>query len=298
MPFSRTGKYRQLDSRSYWSYGKMEPTVSALIPDGRILIDTAQSFVYRQGGLPGVLVAARLSGLPPNLASRFTPGTLISGYEIYEAVRQGITVPFRKSDVEVSRKVAALKSADRGGMIFQPVAGLYLNVDEIDFTSLYPSIIARYNFSPEMIGDPDRSGFLATALRPLVAMRILTKRMKKSDPQITGIDSILKWILVTCFGYTGYKNAKFGRIEVHEAITRLSRDILIRTKEIAKSMGFCRTARDRGLPLGPGPAGRRPQGARGSRDRADGGGRALRLDRLPAAPGRAWLVQPLLRPAP
>jgi DNA polymerase I len=46
-------------------------------------------------------------------------------------------------------------------------------------------------------------------------------------------------MLVTCFGYTGYKNAKFGRIEVHEEITRRSREILMQTKEIAESMGFC-----------------------------------------------------------
>ena len=45
-------------------------------------------------------------------------------------------------------------------------------------------------------------------------------------------------MLVTCFGYTGYKNAKFGRIEVHEGITKQSRDILVRTKDIAEDMGF------------------------------------------------------------
>ena len=37
-------------------------------------------------------------GSPPTLSSRFTPGTLISSYEVYEAVKQGIVVPFRKSD--------------------------------------------------------------------------------------------------------------------------------------------------------------------------------------------------------
>ena len=25
--------------------------------------------------------------------------------------------------------------------------------------------------------------------------------------------NVLKWLLVTCFGYTGYRNARFGRIE-------------------------------------------------------------------------------------
>jgi DNA polymerase I len=238
MPFSRNGKYRQMDARSYWSYGRMEHKESALIPDGRILIDTEQSFVFQEGGLEGVLMAARLSGLSPNLASRFTPGTLISSYEIYEAVKQGIAVPFRKSDPEMIRHISNLQAADRGGIMFQPAPGIYENVEEIDFTSLYPSIIVKANLSPETIEHPERAGFLPAALKPLLDLRITTKQLKKTDPRFAGIDSILKWMLVTCFGYTGYKNAKFGRIEVHEGITGRSRDILIRTKDIAEEMGF------------------------------------------------------------
>jgi DNA polymerase I len=238
MPFSRNGKYRQMDARSYWSYGRMEHKEAALIPDGRILIDTEQSFVYQEGGLEGVLMAARLSGLPPNLASRFTPGTLISSYEVYEAVKLGIAVPFRKSDPEMIRHISRLQDADRGGMMFQPAPGIYENVEEIDFTSLYPSIIVQSNLSPETIEHPGRTGFLPAALKPLLDLRITTKQLKKTDPRFAGIDSILKWMLVTCFGYTGYKNAKFGRIEVHEGITGRSREILIRTKDIAEEMGF------------------------------------------------------------
>jgi DNA polymerase I len=238
MPFSRNGKYRQMDARSYWSYGRVEHKESALIPDGRILIDTEQSFVYQEGGLLGVLMAARLSGLPPNLASRFTPGTLISSYEVYEAVKWGIAVPFRKSDPEIIRHISLLQAADRGGMMFQPVPGIYENVEEIDFTSMYPSIIVLANLSPETMGNSCRAGFLPAALQPLLDLRITTKRLKKTDPRFAGIDSILKWMLVTCFGYTGYKNAKFGRIEVHEGITGRSRDILLRTKDIAEEMGF------------------------------------------------------------
>lgn len=238
MSFSRNGKYRSMDGRSYWSYGKMEHKEPALIPDGRILIDTAKSFMFHEGGLEGVLVAARLSGISPNLASRFTPGTLISSYETYEAIRQGIAVPFRKSDGENIRKVSELQAADRGGMMFQPRAGVYENVEEIDFTSMYPSIIVKANLSPETLGHPERKGFLPEVLAPLLTMRIETKQRKKTDPRIAGIDSILKWMLVTCFGYTGYKNAKFGRIEVHEGITKRSREILLQTKEIAEDLNF------------------------------------------------------------
>lgn len=238
MTFSRNGRYRSMDARSYWSYGRMEHKESALLPDGRVLIDTEQSFVYRESGLSGVLMAARLSGLSPNLAARFTPGTLISSYETYEAVKRGISVPFRKSDPEQVRRIADLKAADRGGMMYQPEPGIYENVEEIDFTSMYPSIIVKANLSPETIGHPERTGFLPTVLKPLLDLRIKTKRLKKTDKQLAGTDAILKWMLVTCFGYTGYKNAKFGRIEVHEGITGRSREILIQTKDIAEDMNF------------------------------------------------------------
>ena len=45
-----------------------------------------------------------------------------------------------------------------------------------------------------------------------------------------------KWLLVTCFGYLGYKNARFGRIEAHEAVTAYGREALLRAKEAAEDM--------------------------------------------------------------
>ena len=235
---SRTGRFRRLSAKSYWSYGRTEYRVGALIPDGRLLVDTRQSFHFRESGLSGILLGARLSGLPPNLTSRFTSGTLISSYEVYEALRQGIAVPWRKSDPEAVRRFTSLKAADRGGMMFQPLPGIHAAVHEIDFTSLYPSLIVRDNLSPETLDRPGEAGFLPGVLAPLITLRMETKRKKAHDPGYAGMDSILKWMLVTCFGYTGYRNAKFGRIEVHEAITGSAREVLLRTRDIAEGMGF------------------------------------------------------------
>ncbi|MEM4265294.1 MAG: type B DNA-directed DNA polymerase [Thermoplasmata archaeon] len=235
---SRTGRFSRLEEKSYWSYGRMMHRTSALVPEGRILIDTSESFSYIEGGLRGVLLASRLTGLSPNLTSRFTPGTLISSYEAYEAIRRGLAVPFRKSDPERTRGFDELRRADRGGMMFQPRPGVYERVHQLDFTSLYPSIIVRHNLSPETIESPGRKGFLAEALAPLLELRIRAKSLKKKDERYAKLDSILKWMLVTCFGYTGYRNAKFGSIEVHESITRIARETLIDTKQIAEDMGF------------------------------------------------------------
>ena len=236
--FSRSGWFKPMSSKSYWSYGKVNHKDGALIPEGRVLIDTARSFVYRESGLKGVLLAARLSGLSPNLTSRFTPGTLISSYEVYEALRRSVAVPFRKRDAEGNRNISDLRACDKGGMIFQPEPGVYEKVHQIDFTSLYPSIIVKYNLSPETIEHPEIRGFLCTVLSSLLSLRIETKRLKKIDSNYVGVDSVLKWMLVTCFGYTGYRNAKFGQIQVHERITAISRELLMQIKELAEGMNF------------------------------------------------------------
>ena len=235
---SRSGFFKPMASKSYWSYGKVNHKDGALIPEGRVLIDTAKSFVYAESGLKGVLMASRLSGISPNLTSRFTPGTLISSYEVFEALRRGVAVPFRKRDAEGHRNISELRACDKGGMIFQPEPGVYEMVHQIDFTSLYPSIIVKYNLSPETVRDPELKGFLCTVLSELLNLRIETKRLKKTNPDYAGIDSILKWMLVTCFGYTGYRNAKFGQIQVHERITEISRELLMQIKELAESMNF------------------------------------------------------------
>ena len=237
-PLSRTGRYARLSATSYWSYGKVHYRGSTLIPQGRVLIDTGQSFVFNEGGLPGVLLASRLTGMPPNFVARHTPGTLVSAYEAYEAIRRGIAVPYRKKDPEAARPCTDLREMDRGGMMYQPSAGVYWDVAEIDFTSLYPSIIVRQNLSPETIRSPEKAGFLAEALSPLLALRVSVKQMKRREPRYAGADSVLKWLLVVSFGYTGFRNARFGSIAVHERITAHAREILVAAKERAEEAGF------------------------------------------------------------
>ncbi len=229
------GKFRFLKENSYYSYGAVKHRRSALIPEGRILVDTT-SFAFREYGLKGILFTSRFTGLSANLTSRFTPGTLISSYEVYEALKRGIAVPFRKRDAEKPRRIEELRRNDKGGLILQPEPGVYENVSQIDFTSMYPAIIVKYNLSPESIGN-GRKGFLSTILKPLLELRIQTKRMKKSNPDIVGIDTALKWMLVTCFGYTGFRNAKFGSISVHERITAIGREILLKSIKIAEESG-------------------------------------------------------------
>ena len=65
---------------------------------------------------------------------------------------------------------------------------------------------------------------------------------KASPPELAALyqqrQTALKWMLVTCFGYLGYKNSRFGRIEAHEAVTAFGRDKLLTAKEICEARGY------------------------------------------------------------
>jgi DNA polymerase-2 len=82
-------------------------------------------------------------------------------------------------------------------------------------------------------------------LRPLLEKRLMLKNILSDlDPRDCRVEilkaraSALKWLLVVCFGYLGYKNARFGKIESHEAVTAMSRELMLQAKEVAEDMGF------------------------------------------------------------
>ena len=48
----------------------------------------------------------------------------------------------------------------------------------------------------------------------------------------------ITWILVTSFGYLGFNNAKFGRIDAHIAVCAFDRQILLHAARISERYGF------------------------------------------------------------
>ena len=240
--------------RSYFTYGRIVYKPAPFLLKGRGHIDSS-SFMYRASGLSGLVDLGRLSGIPVQQLSRLSPGTAISAMQIRQAIRDGYVIMWKKNQPETFKTALELLNSDRGGFIFEPRVGIFDNVTEVDFTSMYPSIIHNYNISPETMQCeccPDSSrvvpalgyrictrrvGLLPKVLAPLVRRRLHFKRRAKEGggdaERSRQISDILKWLLVTCFGYTGYKNARFGKIECHEAITAYGRDILLDAMRIA-----------------------------------------------------------------
>jgi DNA polymerase-2 len=93
--------------------------------------------------------------------------------------------------------------------------------------------------------DREKPGLVPRTLRPLLEKRVALKtallEMPAYDPRRKRYQAYAaahKWLLVTCFGYLGYKNARFGRIEAYEAVTAYGREALLRAKEAAEDLGF------------------------------------------------------------
>jgi DNA polymerase II len=137
-------------------------------------------------------------------------------------------------------------------MIYQPTIGLHRDVGGIDFVSMYPGMMVRYNISPEVpraghdLEPADAEpGIVPMTLAPLLNKRLALKSLLMTlpfldccRPTYQALASAEKWLLVTCFGYLGYKNARFGRIEAHEAVTAYGREALMRAKEAAEEMDY------------------------------------------------------------
>ena len=70
------------------------------------------------------------------------------------AWRDGVLIPEQKAEPEDPKPPDELLLADRGGLVFTPNIGFYDNVAELDFVSEFPSIMARFNISPETINCP------------------------------------------------------------------------------------------------------------------------------------------------
>jgi DNA polymerase, archaea type len=252
------------EGMSYFSYGRVyfRPTAINLL--GRIHIDKSNTFVYNESGLQGLYEIARLCRMPLHTAVRASIGKCLSSLQFYYATQKGILIPWKPGIAEHYKTLGDLLIADRGGFIFEPKIGVHEQVAEFDFVSLYPNIMLKKNVSAETINCdccPDsklrvpelnyynvcqkRIGIVPTSLKIVLEKRSLYKQLLKSEKIYPNPKTIydsrqnaLKWILVTSFGYLGFNNAKFGRIDAHIAVCAFDRQILLQSAKLTEGYGF------------------------------------------------------------
>ncbi|MHA1619408.1 MAG: DNA polymerase domain-containing protein [Promethearchaeota archaeon] len=260
----RYSKFELGGSDSYMSYGRTIHRASTqFYLQGRLHIDSAimGGLHFSGGNLYGIVEVARISYVTLQRLTRVTIGGALQSMQFFHAYNQSILIPEEKKNVEYFREAANLLKSDRGGLILNPVVGMFDRVAELDFTSMYPALMVKYNVSPEKVncdccesggnivpGLPYHTCTRGEGIVPLSLQLPLTKRIrykeliKISDPtnakRYENIQGALKWILVVCFGYLGFKNARFGRIEAHQAVCAYSREFLLNAMDIVEKHGL------------------------------------------------------------
>jgi DNA polymerase, archaea type len=246
---------------SYFSYGRIHYKPSAMKLYGRLHIDVNSSFAYSEAGFEGLFELSRICRMPMQTSSRASIGKALSSLQFYHASKIDLLVPWKPTLVEHFKDRNELLVADRGGFIFEPKMGVHERVAELDFNALYPNIMYRKNISAETVRCPccpdsknrvpelgwnvceKRKGIVPLAIQIIVEKRLHYKELKRNS---SGADrekydarqAALKWLGVTTFGYLGFNNAKFGRIDAHIAVCAWDRKVLTDSARVAERRGF------------------------------------------------------------
>ncbi len=249
-------------SDHYMSYGIIRRrSKTQVYLSGRFHLDTTTyaSLHFTEGNIPGVIEVARISRISLQRLSRITIGGALQSIQFYNAYKLDHLIPPFKKNPEGFNTGMDLIRSDRGGHIFEPIIGVFEQVVELDFSSMYPSLMANFNISSETINckccKDDGTGVKVPGLdfhicskrQGIISKSIslpLSKRLKyKAYVRKTGnlrykfTDIALKWVLVVSFGYLGFKNARFGKIEAHQTVCAFAREFLMRSAEIAEEHG-------------------------------------------------------------
>jgi DNA polymerase elongation subunit (family B) len=248
--------------RTFYSYGRTFYRAGAIRLYGRIHIDQSNTFILSEADFDGLIEIARTCRSPLHTAARNSIGSSMSSLQFYQAIKDDVLIPRNKSIPEAFKSAYELLVGDRGGFVFEPRVGAHDHIGEVDFSSMYPVLMANNNISAETVlceCCPDsplripelnyhictkREGIVPKTLRLVVKKRLFYKRMKTEaeDPRLREVydkrQAALKWILVTCFGYLGYRNAKFGTVDGHMGVCAFGREALLKAAHLAENHGF------------------------------------------------------------
>ena len=253
---------KNVRGRTFFSYGRTCYRAPMRRLYGRVHVDEGNTFILNECGFEGLIEIARTCRVPFHRASRSSIGSSMTSLQLYHALKDDVLIPRNKSIPEAPKLAYELLVGDRGGFVYEPKVGIHDEVGEVDFASMYPTLMVNHNISAETVlckccSDSRRRipelgynicekriGIVPKTLRPVVDKRLRYKGLKNEaqDSKLKQVydrrQGALKWILVTCFGYLGYKNAKFGTVDGHIGVCAFGREAFLKTARIAESKGF------------------------------------------------------------
>lgn len=210
--------------------------------------------------LPQIYELSKLSGQLLFDASRMTYSQLVEWYLSKKAFEMNNIIPNQPKweEIQTRREVAPYA----GGFVKEPIAGLHENIAVMDFRSLYPSIIATFNISPETLTCikckekyevPDTrywfckncKGFVSTVIKELIEKRAELKKemkkLKKESEDYQRMDNeqfAVKTIANATYGYFGFAGSKWYCRECAESSAAFGRFYIKKVIDEAEKEGF------------------------------------------------------------
>jgi len=238
-----------------WSVGL--PEELALLCDYN-LIDAQLAQELAKKILPVQMELCKLTGQPLHDVNLMTYGTLVEWFVIKNA---DIFIPPRPKEMEVAERQ---RHSYEGGLVVEPIPGLYKDICAFDFRSLYPSIIASHNISPETMDCSccgvrggfaikeesiwfcsKKQGFVPKLVGDLVERRkrindilAATSPSDASFSELMARQHALKFIAAAFYGYLGFGASRFYSFDCAKAVTSLGRKYIQMVLKEANKLGF------------------------------------------------------------
>jgi len=210
-------------------------------------------FNVGEDALDYTLQLSNLSALPPDQVLAAAVGFRVDSYLMMEAHKLGELIPGREELNIIPYK---------GAIVLEPSVGLHDKVAVLDFSAMYPSLMVKYNISPDTLVDRGGDGvfdvpevghhfrktppgFYKIVLSQLIANRQTAKREAAKTSRGTPEHKILKArekatkvITNATYGYAGWAGSRWYSREVAESAAALGRDTINKSIDIAKNLGL------------------------------------------------------------
>lgn len=241
-----------IDETEYYSRWKSTSDRPNLVAN--VAAETSALLELGNDALPYVLQLSWLSALPLDQVLRAAVGFRVDSYMMMEAKKLGQLIPPRTEQPIIPYK---------GAIVLEPQPGLFENVAALDFSSMYPSLMTKYNISPDTLVHNEASkdvftvpevghrfqrdpeGFYPTVLRKLIENRRSAKqqltRIQKGTTAyrlLKARERATKIITNAVYGYAGWAGSRWYSREVAESAAALGRKTITESVSIAKALGL------------------------------------------------------------
>jgi len=202
--------------------------------------------------LDHIFALSGITGIPPDYVLTASSGRQAEFFIMRVARKRGEVVP--------KVKPRPYKPYP-GGLVLKPKKGLQTDIAVIDYKSMYPSLMIKYNISPETVtssreGDiiffeeigygirRDQKGLLPSILEELISrrdeIRKVMKEVKDSHSRVYKIldarQRVLKILANTMYGYMAWLGARWYSYEGASVVTYLGRRTITLSIDKAASL--------------------------------------------------------------